>query len=147
MQDLSVSRQHAKVTTDSTGQITIEDLKSRNSTLVNGKTITQLTPITPQDVIVLGTTSFLIIDREVSRETIFSPPPTLGATPPSKEEVEALEEEARMENKSWKEMVVPTKHMVIAGAFTVLLFIGVFGFFSLFKSEAIEIVQSANVDY
>ncbi|MDX8431181.1 MAG: type III secretion system inner membrane ring subunit SctD [Candidatus Algichlamydia australiensis] len=141
LQDLSVSRQHAKVSTDSTGQITIEDLKSRNSTLVNGKTITQPTPITPQDVIVLGTTSFLIIDREVSRETIFSPPPTLGATPPSKEEVEALEEEARMENRGWKEMVVPTRHMVIAGAFTVLLFIGVFGFFSLFKSEAIEIVQ------
>ncbi|GAB5412194.1 MAG: hypothetical protein ChlgKO_13080 [Chlamydiales bacterium] len=140
LQDLSVSRQHAKVSTDSTGRITIEDLKSRNSTLVNGKTVEGTTEITPQDVVILGTTSFLVIDREMSRETIFSPPPAFGAQP-SKAEVEAMEEEARIDEKSWKEIRVPKKHMVIAGSLAVVLFIGMLGFFSLFKTEAIEIVQ------
>ena len=140
LQDLSVSRQHAKISTDSTGRITIEDLKSRNSTLVNGKTIEKATEITPQDVVILGTTSFLVIDREMSRETIFSPPPAFGSQP-SKAEVEAMEEEARIDEKSWKEIRVPRKHMLIAGSLVVVLFVGMLGFFSLFKTEAIEIVQ------
>ncbi len=141
LQDLSVSRQHAKVTTDASGQVTIEDLQSRNGTLVNGKATTSPTPITPQDVIILGTTSFLVIDREISRETIFSPPPAFGQNSPSKEEVEALEEAARIEAKSWKEIVVPKRHMIIAGAFAFVFLIGLFGFFSLFKTESIEIVH------
>src|SRR3989344_15251 len=60
-QDLSVSRNHARLTVSESGALEIEDLGSKNSTTVSGLPILEKTAITTQDMIALGTTVFLII--------------------------------------------------------------------------------------
>lgn len=138
-QDLSVSRQHAKIMIQEDGSIAVEDLKSKNGTYVNGHIIDELKNLESQDLVAIGTTSFLIVDKEQSRETIFSPTPI----PPlfaEKEETETKEaEEAPSEKKSFKDLIIPTKHLVIAGTFALLLIAGVTSAISLFKSSPIEI--------
>lgn len=138
-QDLSVSRQHAKITSSTDGKVTIEDLGSLNKVLINGQEISAPTEIKSQDLIALGTTSFLAIDQEQTRETIVSP--TAGMEyipPPAKEEQEAEEaaETAAM-RRNWKKMTIPTRHLILAGIFAILLVLGVGSVFSLFKAETI----------
>ena len=72
-QDLSVSRNHARLEVGHDGQIEIEDLDSKNGTTVNGHLITERQYITPEDLIALGTTVFMIIDRDEAQDTIYSP--------------------------------------------------------------------------
>ncbi|MCB1083426.1 MAG: FHA domain-containing protein, partial [Simkania sp.] len=137
-QDLSVSRQHAKITAKSDGTVTIEDLGSLNKVLINGQEIGAPTQLQSQDLVALGTTSFLAIDQQQTRETIISPSAGLEYTPPhaekKEEEANAAEEIAK---KNWKKMIIPTRHLIIAGIFAILLILGLGGVFSLFKSEAI----------
>ncbi len=71
-QDLSVSRQHAKISVDNRDNAIIEDLGSRNGTFIDGEKITQ-TPITGNVLVSIGTTTFLLIDREAERTTIVAP--------------------------------------------------------------------------
>jgi pSer/pThr/pTyr-binding forkhead associated (FHA) protein len=72
--DLSVSRQHARISVDEEEHVFIEDLGSRNGLLVNGEIKTEKTEVHSQDLIAIGTTSLLIIDKEQTNETIISPP-------------------------------------------------------------------------
>ncbi|HSW86651.1 MAG TPA: type III secretion system inner membrane ring subunit SctD [Rhabdochlamydiaceae bacterium] len=135
-QDLSVSRQHARITVDDQENVYIEDLGSRNGVLVNGSLITDKHLISSQDLISLGTTTFLIIDREQVSETIVSPPSAI----PIREEVPAMAGAAEMEarpRRDWREMIIPTKHLVIGGVFVFLIFLAIFGMFSLFKAEPV----------
>lgn len=71
--DTSVSRQHARVSISDNDSMTIEDLKSRNGTMVDGEKIHGRKPLEPNTVVSLGTTSFLIFDREGDMQTIISP--------------------------------------------------------------------------
>ncbi|MDN3508627.1 MAG: type III secretion system inner membrane ring subunit SctD, partial [Candidatus Neptunochlamydia sp.] len=137
-QDLSVSRQHAKITTQSDGTIITEDLGSLNKVLINGQEITAPTQLQSQDLVALGTTSFLAIDQQQTRETIISPSIGLDYIPPhgEKEEVDIAEEIAK---KNWKKMVIPTRHLIMASIFAILLILGIGGVFSLFKSESITL--------
>lgn len=141
-QDLSVSRQHAKITAKSDGTVTIEDLGSLNKVLINGQEIGAPTQLQSQDLVALGTTSFLAIDQQQTRETIISPSAGLQYTPPhaekKEEEANAAEEIAK---KNWKKMIIPTRHLIIAGIFAILLILGLGGVFSLFKSEAITLTM------
>ena len=140
-QDLSVSRQHAKITAAPDGMVTIEDLGSLNKVLINGQEITAPTKLQTQDLVALGTTSFLAIDQHQTRETIISPGSGKGYTPPpSKEKEEALAKEAAEEEatkKNWKKMIIPTRHLIVAGIFGILVIFALGGVFSLFKSEKI----------
>ncbi|MEX0961717.1 MAG: type III secretion system inner membrane ring subunit SctD [Simkaniaceae bacterium] len=146
-QDLSVSREHAKLSVDDRGQIIIEDLNSRNGIIINGKPIAEPSSIAPQDIIGLGTTSFLIIDREMTRETLFSPASNIihpnAQTTKEQEEANKQEllEQDKMSRKSWKEMIIPMKHLILAGIMLILIFLGFVSVISLFKSEPIEIVK------
>src|ERR1700722_16287247 len=72
-QDLSVSRQHARLIVDEENKVFIEDLGSRNGVLINGELVTEKHLVSSQDLVALGTTSFLMIDREQIHETIISP--------------------------------------------------------------------------
>jgi type III secretion system YscD/HrpQ family protein len=143
-QDLSVSRQHAKIVATMEGIVTIEDLKSLNKVLINGQEIKEPTKLNTQDLVALGTTSFLIIDKQETRETIVSPPS--GIEPlymKRKEEKEAeIREAAREEEvaKNWKMMKIPIRHLVLAGLFAILLLLGLGGVFSLFKSKPVPVV-------
>ncbi|MCX6990555.1 MAG: type III secretion system inner membrane ring subunit SctD [Chlamydiae bacterium] len=136
--DLSVSRQHAKISVDENELIWIEDLGSRNGLLINGKLSKEKTPLKSQDLIAIGTTSFLIIDREEIHETLISHPAVTTqeeALPETKTE----EEELAPVQRNWKEMIIPTKHLIVAGGFCLVLIGLVASTFSLFQTEQIEV--------
>lgn len=71
--DTSVSRQHARITITPEDTLTIEDLKSRNGTLVDGEPLKDKQPLAVNTLVVLGTTSFVVFDREGEMQTIISP--------------------------------------------------------------------------
>lgn len=71
--DTSVSRQHAKISISPDQVITLEDLKSRNGTLIHGDPISQPTQLPPNTIVSMGTTSFVVYDREGEMQTIISP--------------------------------------------------------------------------
>ncbi len=127
-QDLSVSRQHARITVDDNDMVYIEDLGSRNGTLFGGKMITDRHPLTSQTQVSLGTTSFLVIDLQQSRETLVS------EAPPLPEEVPVT---ATVPVKNWREMIIPRKHLVLAGVIGVFLLVLFVSMVSLFNSEPV----------
>ena len=139
-QDLSVSREHAKIIAHADGTVLIEDLKSLNKVFINGKEAEGPTELHTQDLVALGTTSFLIIDKEQTRETIISP--QFGM---EREYLKEKEEEIvskipeEISKKNWKKLVIPTRHLVLAGFFALLLVFGIAGVFSLFKSHEVTI--------
>ncbi len=151
-QDLSVSRNHARLHVDPDGIVDIEDLGSKNGTLINGHPILEKTVITPQDVISLGTTLFLFIDREAPQETIFSTAPTYAESLeeeklPEFTSEEAIEQAAEAaEPEDWKKTKIPPKYLLAASGFALIFFIIFISFFSLFKSHSIEIVQKEPVE-
>ncbi len=71
--DNSVSRQHGRITIAQDEKITIEDLGSRNGTLVDGNAIKGSQPLETNTLVSMGTTSFIIFDREGEMQTIISP--------------------------------------------------------------------------
>lgn len=71
--DTSVSRQHARLSIGADDAIAIEDLKSRNGTIVDGEGIKGKRRLEPNVVVTLGTSSFTIYDREGEMQTIISP--------------------------------------------------------------------------
>ncbi|MBS3904021.1 MAG: type III secretion system inner membrane ring subunit SctD [Simkania sp.] len=146
-QDLSVSRQHARLTSDAEGIISIEDLGSRNGVLVNGELINDRKVLLSQDLIALGTTSFLIIDRLETRETIFSPLSYPAAIPLPPSSLETEESEAPLAQESparahdWKDLVIPKKHVAIATVFGVLVLVVFLSMFALFSSKPIQVPE------
>lgn len=72
-QDVSVSRQHVRLTISKEDTLTIEDLKSRNGTLLDGKTLEGRQHLEPNALVAIGTTTFVVFDREHERHTIISP--------------------------------------------------------------------------
>jgi type III secretion system YscD/HrpQ family protein len=147
-QDLSVSRNHARLHVSADGVLELEDLGSKNGTIVNGQPILQKTVITPQDMIALGTTVFLIIDREAPQETIYSSVSSHFDHYGQEEEFSPAEEildEAR-EQTDWKKAKIPPKYLIAASSCAFILLIVVLSFFSLFKSESVQIVQKEPVE-
>lgn len=146
-QDLSVSRSHARLSISENGIIELEDLGSKNSTIVNGSPLTEKQIVTSQDLIAMGTTVFLIIDREAAQETIYSPilPAYESARTAERGAAALVEEEivaaAEVEASDWKQEKIPGKHLVFAGAAAAVFLIVFLSFFSLFKSENIEIAE------
>lgn len=133
-QDLSVSRQHARISIDDADLVFIEDLNSRNGVLVNGVAITAKHILSSEDVISLGTTSFLLIDREQIHETIFSPLPLATSI-----KTEEPEEEPTVSD--WREIIIPKKHLILASTFGVLILAGITSMITLFKTHKIEVVS------
>ncbi len=98
--DNSVSRQHVKLTIDAENNIFIEDLKSRNGTLVNGEPISEKVQVDPSAMMTVGTTSFVIYDRESAMQTVISPlMPSIVKMLQQKEETNRKNEEAREKEK------------------------------------------------
>lgn len=135
-QDLSVSRQHAKVTLEE-DHVVIEDLSSRNGVLVNGVKIERQQSLGSQDLIALGTTAFLVVDRNESSDTLYSPSGGVKVEEPE-EDVAEEEEEVR----HWKDTFVPTKHLVVAGSLCFIVLLGIFGMLSLFRSQTVIVNTS-----
>ncbi len=140
--DLSVSRQHARITVDDQENIFIEDLGSRNGVLVNGEPIAEKHQISSQDLVALGTTTFLLIDRKQVRETIV-PPPQISAARAEEMAISAAEKEMAPPTvgpvKDWKEMRISKKHLTLAGVGAFFLFLLIFGMVSLFRVEPVVV--------
>lgn len=141
-QDLSVSRQHARIFVDEEEQVFIEDLASRNGVFVNGELIADRRNISSQDFIGLGTTTFLIIDKEEAQETIMATAPMPSTVSKTPEETH-VEKKATLPppSKDWRELVIPKRHLLVAGLFAFMLLLAVMGLVSLFKSEPIVTVE------
>ena len=137
-QDLSVSRQHAQLTVDENDHVFIEDLGSRNGVIVNGEAIIGKREIVSEDLVGLGTTSFLIIDRLKARETIISPPSMVSTARPVETPVEVKSHEPP---KDWREMIIPKKHLLIAGLFAFLILGCVVAMVGLFRTETIVVKE------
>ncbi|MGE5195908.1 MAG: type III secretion system inner membrane ring subunit SctD [Anaerolineae bacterium] len=144
-QDLSVSRQHARLSVDEEEKVFVEDLGSRNGVLVNGELIADKRTISSQDLIALGTTTFLIIDREQIHETIVSPPAAI----PQKAEAELAETEKELMEKElekaakrdWRELIIPRKHLAVGGLFAFFILCFLVALFSLFKTQPVVLAE------
>jgi len=135
--DLSVSKKHAQITIDTKGTLYIEDLGSKNKTLLNSIPIEEKKLITPQDLITLGTSSFFIIDKEKSADTIYAP--KIIKHEPVKEELIPQKEES-----DWKKKPIPFHFVALISAGIFTLFIVFLSFFSLFKTEEVPTIREDN---
>ena len=139
--DLSVSRKNSEISVDEEGNIYLEDLSSKNGTFLNGTQIKEKAKVEFQDVITIGTTSFVVVSKEESFETIYSPPSF------EKEEKAEEEQEKKIEEKvlSWKKQFIPKSHLTVAGVAIVVIFVLFLSFFALFKSHNVEVVKKEPV--
>lgn len=71
--DLSVSRQHAKVSVDNENHVFLEDMKSKNGTFLDGEKLLDKKMIASNSLITMGTSTFMLIDRDSERHTIVQP--------------------------------------------------------------------------
>lgn len=138
LHDLSISKNHAKLSVAEDGTTSISDLNSRNGVFVDGRKVeTEECALKAQDLITLGTTSLLFIDIDHTRDTIYSPGITSTA-PPKEESIFSEEEEkSPKETKNWKDTVISKKLLAGAAVFTIFITVGVFSLLSLFKSTEV----------
>src|SRR3954447_22220143 len=90
--DSEISRVHARVFRDPSGQLTVEDLGSTNGTFVNGNRISSPTPLRPGDELRVGQTT-LGVEGGAAAEgatavgqpipPVVAPPPAAAAEPPT----------------------------------------------------------------
>jgi len=162
--DNSVSRQHAKLSIDNENSIYIEDLKSRNGTLVDGEPIKEKIKFDQNALITIGTTSFVIYDRESAMQTVISPlMPSIVKILQLKEETQRRESEQREKDKALElekrealnlqnEPKAKEKSQGHVGAFiltaavTGLFVLGGIATTTLFKSEPVVTEQNINID-
>jgi type III secretion system YscD/HrpQ family protein len=145
-QDLSVSRNHGRLSVAEDGTIEIEDLGSKNGIAVNGALISEKRKVTPQDLVSLGTTVFMIIDREAPQETIYSPVvPSFEAPKAEEPVVEEPVVPVVEERTDWKREPIPPKYLVLAGSAAAIFLVMFLSFFSLFKSGSVEVAHKEPV--
>lgn len=153
--DTSVSRQHARITVSQEDVLSIEDLKSRNGTMVDGQPLKGKQPLTPNTLVAVGTTSFIVFDREGEMQTIISPlMPSIvkvlqteeskktGETPS-----DATPTLATAEFKEEEEHTHPTTTIgafILIGILTGLFVIVGIGTSTLFRSEPVAVTQTVD---
>lgn len=164
--DTSVSRQHARITLGTDEGMTIEDLKSRNQTLVEGEPIKTKTKLTPNAVVTIGTTMFTVYDREGEMQTIISPllpaivkvlkeepqkaEPTAPLSPTSTQEAASIASKAEELSTTSLPSKTPEKTAHAIGAIIVLgIVAGLFviiglGTASLFKNEPVVVERETH---
>lgn len=159
--DTSVSRQHARITVDKDEKLAIEDLKSRNGTVVDGEPLTGKRELGPNVLVSTGTTSFIVFDREGEMQTIISPlmpsivkvlkneevknpEPTPAAAPnaSSTEPQPITPAEAQKINEPHQHTTLGA--FILIGILTGLFVIVGIGTSTLFKSEPIPVTQTIN---
>lgn len=151
--DTSVSRQHLKITVGADNTITVEDLQSRNGTLLDGEQIKEKKVLPLNTTVTLGTTTFVVYDRESEMKTIISPllPSIFKAL--QKEETQKAEADEAAKTaaaahpvEEKREEQSHTSGLIIIGIITGLFVITGIGVSSLFRQESVEVVQDANAE-
>jgi pSer/pThr/pTyr-binding forkhead associated (FHA) protein len=85
--DEEISRSHARLSMDSSGQCMIEDLGSTNGTWVNGMRITTPQTLSEGDTVELGGTTMVVREVPAMAE---QPPPEQPAAPPQRTVTQAV---------------------------------------------------------
>ncbi|MCB1213431.1 MAG: type III secretion system inner membrane ring subunit SctD [Chlamydiia bacterium] len=153
--DVSVSRKHAKLTIDKKNRVWIEDLNSRNGILVDEEKIEGKQELLGSSVVTIGTTSFIVFDRESDRNTIITPflPSIVKALKEEStlEQSEKTQEEEKVETLQSKESK-PEKASGISGKFIAgVILLGIvaaigMGTTSLFRTSPVQPEVAANLD-
>lgn len=152
--DTSVSRQHARVSVTEDDILTIEDLKSRNGILINNEKLEGKQTLIPSMIVMMGTSSFVVYDREGEMQTIISPllpsiVKVLQHDEAHRQEEELIEKEVE-EKKPVEPLPVLTPEpkqrawgpIILLATLIGILGLGSLATFSLFKSEpVVEHVQ------
>ncbi len=130
--DLSVSRRHARLYVLEDDTLELEDLGSRNGVLLEGELIEGKIKLEPNQIVTLGTSSFVMIDIEGATETIVS-----VAVP----EAPAAEGAAAPEGgvTALPTPVWTTANLIIAATLAALTMIVGIGTITLFRSEEIKV--------
>lgn len=154
--DTSVSRQHLRIHISGDNVITIEDLQSRNGTLVDGEQIKEKTALPLNTTVTLGTTTFVIYDRDSEMKTVISPLlPSIFRTLQKEEEEKKKEEKEAMTPPQETALPPPEEKLPESQNTGSLLFIGIIagifiiagiGIFSLFRQETVEIAPNLNAE-
>lgn len=156
--DTSVSRQHAKISISDDETITIEDLKSRNGTLIDGQKIEERQTLNTNTIVTMGTTNFVVYDREGNMQTIISPLlPSIvkvlqkedGETPKEEQGTEQGAEEAaatQLEKPAEKPAERHLGPFILIAIITGLFVLVGVGTTALFYSKPVVAEQLINVD-
>jgi type III secretion system YscD/HrpQ family protein len=143
--DLSVSKQHLKLSVFASGEMVIEDLKSRNGVLINGEKIEEKSTQTSSAIVTAGATTFMVVDRTSEQKTIVTP------ALPVKERIvveKVVEKSAQAAQAGFGELkakpatpaeppsIKRNRNLAFAALGAIVLILG-FGVFSLFDEELI----------
>lgn len=141
--DLSVSKQHLKLSVFASGEMVIEDLKSRNGVLINGEKIEEKSKQTSSAIITAGATTFMVVDRTSEQKTIVT------TSLPVKERVSSEKNSTSGESTpvtaagvtkaGAPDTATPKKKgrgILVGSLMAVALLLG-FGFFSLFDAKVV----------
>ncbi len=145
-QDTSVSRQHAKIFIEKDHLCWIEDLGSRNGTLIEGRKITKKEPLPTNAILALGTTLFVVYDREAEMQTIISPllPSIVKVLQAEKKEKEGKGKEKQQEEET-KPKQTHIGTFLLIGGLTTLFVITSIGVVNLFRTaETVETKEAVN---
>jgi type III secretion system YscD/HrpQ family protein len=143
--DTSVSRQHARITVSSEDTLEIEDLKSRNGVVISGAHLEGKQLLSPSVICTLGTTSFVVYDREGEMQTIISP--LLPSIVKVLQNEEAQKEESRQQplpEQPQTPLIVepPPKphhgHLILLAIITGVFVLAGITTASLFRSEPVK---------
>ncbi len=150
--DLSVSRQHARLKVSDQEDVTIEDLGSRNGVIVDREKISYEKLLAPNSSVSLGTSIFLLIDREAPAETItttfFEPPQEEKIIEEKEEKIEEASTTAPSAplKVSTQQLNLSTGPLALAVFIAILgLFVGL-GMYSLLREKPVEIAQKDNTE-
>lgn len=137
--DLSVSRHHARISVTDDLEIVIEDLDSRNGIMVDDEQIQGQKILTSKNLVTLGTTSFVVIDRESGEETIVTPLPKMEEHKrPVEEIVEPIEKEPEPASKNPFKTMVSESTFILTGILIAFILVLGTGAVLLFKSSPVE---------
>lgn len=139
--DLSVSRHHARLTLTQDGEILIEDLNSRNGVILDGEQIQGQHQITTKNMVTLGTTTFILIDRERGEETIVAKRTLPTKEEPKEEKDEQVEEEpeeGKQEVPFAPKRRIRESTFVLTGVLFALIVVFGVGAITLFKTSPVE---------
>lgn len=128
--DLSISKEHARLSVSSNGQIFIEDLDSKNGVIIDREIVKGKRVLLANTIVTLGTTLFLIIDREKEAETIIAPS-SVYELPREVEREPAVEEKKVEVKEKPKKSAGPMIFSLILIGLIVLLGIGVVSLFQV----------------
>ncbi len=135
--DLSVSRHHARISITEDDEIIIEDLDSRNGVIIDDEQVKGQKLINPKNMTTLGTTTFIVVDREATEETVVTKIPQL-----EEEQAEEVEEESPQEpleaKKSPLKGFVTESTFIFTGVLIAAILILGTGAMLLFKTSPVE---------